>query len=51
LFVITGSTGVGKSFLACANGYKVIYLNAIKLFQELKLSKNDGSYIKIINRI
>lgn len=56
--IITGATGVGKSYLACAignlacnNGFKVIYLNAMKIFQELKLSKNDGSYFKVLSRI
>ncbi len=56
--IITGSTGVGKSYLSCAignlaciNGYRVIYLNAMKLFQELKLFKNDGSYVKAIQKI
>ena len=56
--IITGSTGVGKSYLACSvgnlaclNGCKVLYLNAMKLFQELKLSKNDGSYLKVLQKI
>jgi DNA replication protein DnaC len=56
--VITGATGVGKSFIACAignhaclNKFKVIYLNSIKIFSELKLSKNDGSYEKILRKI
>jgi len=56
--LITGSTGLGKSFLAsafgfqaCQQGYKVYYRNCSKLFNELKISKADGSYIKEINRI
>lgn len=44
--LITGPTGVGKSYLAsaighqaCNNGFKVLYLNTAKLFAELKMSK------------
>jgi DNA replication protein DnaC len=56
--LITGATGVGKSYiasalgnLACKNGFKVIYFNAIKLFSKLKYSKADGSYTKEMNWI
>ncbi len=51
--IITGSTGFGKSWIAtalgqlgCQRGYKVIYKNCIKLFDELKIAKADGSYFK-----
>jgi len=56
--IISGSTGVGKSFLAsalghqcCQYGYKVLYNNCSKLFDRLKMAKADGSYIKEINKI
>ena len=56
--IITGPTGVGKSFLAsalgyqgCIYGFKVLYFNCSKLFSHLKLLQADGSYIKEINRI
>lgn len=56
--LITGSTGLGKSFLssalghqACQQGYKVFYRNSGKLFDELKIAKADGSYIKEISKI
>ena len=56
--IISGSTGLGKSFLASALGhqacqqeFKVYYRNCSKLFDELKIAKADGSYIKEINRI
>lgn len=56
--LITGPTGVGKSFIAsalgnqaCHNGYKVLYFNMQKLFGKLKMSKADGSYIREIDRI
>ncbi|MEH6705213.1 MAG: ATP-binding protein, partial [Galbibacter orientalis] len=56
--LITGSTGVGKSFIAsalgyqaCSLGYKVKYYNINKLFGKLKSAKADGSYLKEIDRI
>lgn len=56
--IITGPTGVGKSYLAsaighqaCMKGYKVLYFNAAKLFSQLKMSRADGSYTKFINRL
>jgi DNA replication protein DnaC len=56
--LITGSTGVGKSYIAsalgyqaCAQGYKVMYFNTVKLFGKLKMAKADGSYIKEIAKI
>lgn len=56
--LVTGSTGVGKSFIAsaigykaCMNGYKVMYFSAGKLFAKLKMAKADGSYHKEIDRI
>lgn len=56
--MITGPTGVGKSYIAsalgnqaCLNGYNVIYYNMQKLFSSLKTSKADGSYLKEVDRI
>lgn len=56
--IITGSTGIGKSFLAsalghqaCGLGYKVLYYHNTKLFAKMKLSKTDGSYLKELSRI
>ena len=56
--LITGSTGVGKSYLAsalghqaCMKGFKVLYYNSAKLFSQLKMSRADGSYLKWINRL
>lgn len=56
--LITGSTGVGKSFIAsaigyqaCSQGYRVKYYNINKLFAKLKLAKADGSYLKEVDRI
>lgn len=56
--LITGSTGVGKSYLAsalghqaCINGYRVIYSNSTKLFSKLKMAKADGSYVRELSKI
>ena len=56
--LITGSTGIGKSYLAtalghqaCTLGFKVYYANMAKLFSKLKMGKADGSYIREISKI
>ena len=56
--LITGATGCGKSFLACAlghqaclQGYKTTYLNVNRLIEKVTLSKLDGSYIKLLNHL
>jgi DNA replication protein DnaC len=56
--IITGATGVGKSFLAsaighhvCINGFNCMYFNCLKLFSNLKTGKADGSYSKEIKKI
>lgn len=56
--LITGSTGVGKSFVAsalghqaCSLGYKVMYTHSTKLFAKLKLAKADGTYLKELTKM
>ena len=56
--LITGPTGVGKSFIACAlgnqaaiQGFKVVYSNCIKLFSNLKYAKAEGTYIKELKKL
>lgn len=56
--IITGASGVGKSYLAqalgnqaCLMGFKVLYTNTSRLFTKLKLSKVDGTYIKELKKL
>lgn len=56
--VITGPTGVGKSYLACAlgnsaarTGYTVLYVRAPRLFEILQQSRGDGSHLKTLAKL
>lgn len=56
--LITGPTGVGKSWIACAlahkacrEGYTAHYLRLPKLLQELPMAKGDGTYGKLLTRL
>ncbi len=56
--LITGATGCGKSWLACALGHqacllghKTTYLNMNRLIEKVTLSKLDGSYIRLLNHL
>jgi len=56
--IITGSTGIGKSYIssalghqACSLGYKVLYEHTSKLFARLKMGKADGTYLKEITKM
>jgi DNA replication protein DnaC len=53
--LITGPTGIGKTWLGCAlghkacrEGYTVLYLRLPRLLQELPLAKGDGRYPKLM---
>ena len=55
--VITGATGVGKTYIACAlaqqacrRGYRVLYRRMPRLFDELALARADGTYAKLLAR-
>lgn len=56
--LITGATGVGKTYLACAlgqqacrQGHRVIYRRLPRLFADLALAHADGSYIPLLARL
>lgn len=56
--LITGATGCGKSYIACALGhqacllgYRTLYFNMNRLCEQIAVAKVDGTYIKWINRI
>ena len=56
--LITGATGCGKSYLACAIGrqacsfgYRTLYLGMNRFLERISLSKLDGTYIKMLNQI
>lgn len=56
--IITGPSGVGKSYLiqalghqACLEEKKVLYANTARLFTRLKLSKVDGTYLKELKKL
>lgn len=55
--IITGPTGVGKTYLSCAfankacrEGFTVLYRRAPRLFQEIAIARADGSYTKLMNK-
>ena len=56
--LITGPTGIGKSWIACAlaqkacrEGYSAYYQRLTRLLQELPLARGDGSYAKLLARL
>ena len=56
--LICGSTGIGKSWLACAlankacrEGLSVVYTRVPRFWRELSRAKGDGSYSKLIAQL
>ena len=55
---LTGPTGCGKTWLACAlgneacrRGFSVRYLRLPRLFEMLRIAHGDGSYSKLMNQL
>lgn len=56
--LITGATGCGKSYLACALGqhacslvYKVLYLGMTRFLERINQAKLEGTYVKVLNQL
>jgi len=56
--LISGPTGIGKSYIACAlgnsaarAGYTVLYVRTPRLFETLQQSRGDGSHLKALTRL
>jgi hypothetical protein len=56
--LITGPTGIGKSWLAsafvesaCRHGFTATYLRAPRLLHELAVSRGDGSYARLLAKL
>jgi DNA replication protein DnaC len=56
--LITGATGVGKSYIACAlgqlacrRGYRVVYRSLPRLFEQVSLAKAEGTYAKLMAKL
>lgn len=56
--IITGATGVGKTYIACAlaqqacrKGYRAVYRRVPRLFDELALVHADGTYSRLLAKL
>ncbi|HEY4238340.1 MAG TPA: IS21-like element helper ATPase IstB [Kofleriaceae bacterium] len=56
--LITGATGTGKTYLACAlaqqacrKGHRALYRRAARLYSELALARADGTYARVLAKI
>jgi DNA replication protein DnaC len=56
--LITGATGTGKTFVACAlahqacrHGARALYRRTSRLFDELTLARADGTYARVLARL
>jgi len=56
--IVTGQTGIGKSYLAeafaqkaCREGFTALYYRVPRLFRDLAIARGDGSYGKLLGKI
>lgn len=56
--LISGATGTGKTYVACAlaqqacrKGHRALYRRAARLFSELMLARADGTYARVLAKI
>lgn len=56
--ILTGPTGTGKTYLACAlahqamrRGHSALYFRAPRLFEQLRISRADGSWSRLLSRL
>ena len=56
--LLTGATGCGKSFVACAlahaairNGHAALYVRTPRLLSDLALARGDGRYPRLLNKL
>lgn len=56
--VLTGPTGTGKSFLACAfaeracrRGFTAVYVRTPRIVHELAIARGDGSYERLLTKL
>ena len=56
--IISGQTGTGKTYLACAlahqacrDGFRVLYYYAPKLFRDLRTAQLDGSLVRLLRKL
>jgi DNA replication protein DnaC len=56
--LVSGPTGIGKSYLACAfveracrRGHNAAYVRLPRLLQQLAVARGDGSYARILDRL
>lgn len=56
--ILTGPTGSGKTFVACAlanascrQGHSALYVRTPRLLGELKIARADGSFARLLNKL
>jgi len=56
--IVTGQTGIGKSYLAealaqkaCREGFTALYYRSSRLFRDMAITRGDGSYGKLLGKL